>query len=455
MFEYLFTQTPFRFFTEGLWRDEAFSVFLAEKGIAGIITTTVNDFNPPLYYFLLYFWMGIFGQSEVAIRSISVIFYVLSVFCVYEIFKLVLKKTHFQSAIYTALFACNPLLLYYAFEARMYTMLLFFALASTYLLLKKESRFYLLVLVLGLYTHYFMMLVVASQFLYLVLVEWKNEKQFFQNQFFRSQILSGLLFLPWLVYFLSQNASVSGEFWIERLKEEEKKLIPAYLFSGMDKDYYAPVEWNKALASLLKNFSIFAWLTMFIGVFFSWKKNMLPKPHLLFFISFALPVVAVLVATDFFKPLFLPRYLITASAMLSLCLVLSISVMPRLLKFAFIGMFIFFLFQFNTIQLEYRNRGKMRELAQELLPVMKPVDVVYFTNDLDLLDGMYYFGKDRTFIYGMTYGEIPVYVGKVVIPPTVVREYFPAFPAKAYVIEHSGKKEFRIESDFTGLYSAK
>ncbi len=455
MFDYLFTQTPLRFFTEGLWRDEAFSVFLAERGIAGIVTTTVHDFNPPLYYILLYFWMGIFGQSEVSIRSISVIFFVLSVFCVYEVFKLVFKKSHFQSAIYTTIFAFNPLLVYYAFEARMYTMLLFFALASTYFLLKNESKYYLLVVLLGLYTHFFMMLVVASQFLYLVLVEWRNEKQFLKNQFLRLQVVSGLLFIPWLVYFLSQNSSVSGEFWIEQLKDEENKLIPAYLFSGMDKDYYAPVEWNKALASILKNFSIFAWLTMFIGVFFSWKKDTLPKPHLLFFISFVVPVFAVLLASEYFKPLFLPRYLITASAMLSLCLIVSISAMPRLLKFAFIGMFIFFLFQFNMLQLEYRQRGKMRELSQQLLPVMKPVDVVYFTSELDLLDGMYYFGKDRSFIYGMTYEDIPVYVGKVIIPPSVIRENVPAFPAKAYVIEHSGKKEFRIESDFTGLYSTK
>jgi len=450
MFNYLFTHTPLRFFTEGLWRDEAFSVFLAEKGTAEIITTTVLDFNPPLYYILLYFWMSLFGQSEVAIRSFSVIFYVLAVFCVYEIFKLILKKNHFQSALYTVLFALNPLLLYYAFEARMYTMLLFFAMASTYFLLKKESRFYLLVLVLGLYTHYFMMLVVASQFLFLVLLEWRNKKQFFKNKFLKLQIIAGLLFLPWFVYFISQNHSISGDFWIDALKEDEIKLIPAYLFSGMDKDFYAPVEWNKALLSILNNFSIFTWLTIFIGIFFSWRKNMLPRTHLLFFISFVTPVFAVLIASEYFKPLFLPRYLITASAMVSLCILAAISVMPRLLKLAFIGMFIFFILQFNAIQLEYRNRGGMRDLAREVLPMMKPNDVIYFTNELDLLDGMYYFGKERAFIYGKTYDKIPVYVGKVIIPPTVIRENFPKYPAKAYVIEHSGKKKYRVESDFTG-----
>lgn len=450
MLNYLFTQTPLRFFCEGLWRDEAFSLFLAEKSLGEIITLTVLDFNPPLYYFLLHFWIGLFGTSELAMRSLSALFYIVGVFAVYEIFRLVLKKTHLQTAFYTALFAFNPILIYYAFEARMYTMLLCFSLVSTYFLLKKQPMAYLLVLIAGLYTHYFMILVLISQFIFIVLMEIKDKKSFHKNKIIVYQFVAGLLFLPWAVYFLSQNANINGEFWITGFRKGEVSMVPGYLFSGLDKDFYAPVRWDKGLQSLLKNFALFTWVTFAIGGFFAWRKKVLPKTHVLFFLSYIIPTFLV-VATIDYKPLFLPRYLIAASAMLSLSVLVSISSMPRLVKVGFFIVFIFFIYQFNVLQLEYRNRGGMRELAKDVLPMMKMNDVIYVTNELDLLDAMYYFGKDRVFIYGKTYDQIPVYVGKVIIPPSVVKSTLPRFPSKAFVIENSKNKIYKIESDFDSL----
>lgn len=448
MLNYLFTQTPLRYFCEGLWRDEIFSLFLAERPLGEIISLTVKDFNPPLYYFILHFWIGLFGTSEIALRSLSVLFYVIGVFCVYEIFKVILKKTHLQSAFYTALFVMNPIVLYYAFEGRMYSMLFCMTMLSTFFLLRKQSMPYLISLILGLYTHYFFILIFASQFLYLVVFELRQKQSLIKSDLIKKQIYAGLLFLPWFVFFLSQNSEVSGDFWISRLMKSQVLLIPSYLYSGIDKDFWAPLKQNPILFSYLRNFTLFFWVTILVGAFYSWKKRIVSHANQLFFLTFIVSILGVIVVSEF-KPLFVPRYLIAASAMLSLTLILSIMSMPRLIQIAFFSILIFFSFQMNSIQLEYRNRGLMRDMAKEVAPLLQKQDVIYVTSELDIFDAMYYFGKERSFLYGMTYDEIPSYVGKVLIPPELIKTELPMYPKKAFIIENSGKKQYRVESNFS------
>ena len=65
MLNFIFTKTPLFFLTQSFWRDEAFSYFMAKKNISEIIFLTAKDFNPPLYYSILHFWIKIFGGSEI------------------------------------------------------------------------------------------------------------------------------------------------------------------------------------------------------------------------------------------------------------------------------------------------------------------------------------------------------------------------------------------------------
>src|SRR3989339_1180240 len=144
MLNFIFTKTHLFFFTQSFWRDEAFSYFMAKKNVSEIIFLTAKDFNPPLYYLILHFWIKIFGGSEIALRSLSIIFFWATIYVAFlflnDIFKIKLKKSFF----YLIFFIVNPLLLYYAFEARMYTMFAFFASLSYYAFFKKDYRLYLL-----------------------------------------------------------------------------------------------------------------------------------------------------------------------------------------------------------------------------------------------------------------------------------------------------------------------
>src|SRR5919109_511127 len=64
---------------QSLWNDEGTSVALAPLNLDAITNAAARDIHPPLYYYLLHFWMPLVGNTEYAIRFLSVIAGVLTV----------------------------------------------------------------------------------------------------------------------------------------------------------------------------------------------------------------------------------------------------------------------------------------------------------------------------------------------------------------------------------------
>lgn len=123
------------------WYDEACSWFSAKQEFPiGIIDNLLNlDLqHTPLYFFVLHFWMKIFGNSEVAIRSFSVIFGILTVPLVYVVSKKIAsnKITIFS----TLVTAVSPLLVFFSVEARMYPIVVFLVMLSINYLIDFEQK---------------------------------------------------------------------------------------------------------------------------------------------------------------------------------------------------------------------------------------------------------------------------------------------------------------------------
>ena len=102
-------------FTASLWGDESFAAILAQKNLIDIVKIVSHDTSPPGYYFCLHLWMKIFGTSEVAIRSLSFLFFLGTVAFIFLLAKYLWgKKAAIQAAILTL---TNPFLFAYAFAA--------------------------------------------------------------------------------------------------------------------------------------------------------------------------------------------------------------------------------------------------------------------------------------------------------------------------------------------------
>src|SRR3989344_4773097 len=154
MWNMLLTHTPILYFVQSFWRDEAFSVLAAQKPLSFIITNL--GFEPPVYYTLLHFWIRLFGDSEVATRSLSFLGFMLATVVVIEWAGKLYKK-HWLSWYVPLFFVLNPMLLYYAFEVRTYGWYTFFATAMLFAYTSKNWRWFTVFSTLGFYTHVYLL----------------------------------------------------------------------------------------------------------------------------------------------------------------------------------------------------------------------------------------------------------------------------------------------------------
>jgi len=217
----------YRLAGQSLWSDEGNSVALAQAGLGEIASRTALDIHPPLYYWLLHGWMRLFGDSEIAVRSLSVVASVLLVAVVYQLgARLFDVRVGFLAAFIAAV---SPFQIYYAQETRMYALLALLGALTVWAtiglmddwarvtrsvksgnagsgirypsLITRHSLLYVVAATLGLYTHYaFAVILVATNLAFVVWLWWTRG----QGQVARRlvgwlgvQLVPLLLYLPW------------------------------------------------------------------------------------------------------------------------------------------------------------------------------------------------------------------------------------------------------------------
>ena len=140
--------------------DEVWSIKTAGLNYSSRLAALKADVHPPVYFDILNLWIRLFGTSERAVRSLSALFYLLSVFAVYGIGReLYGTKTALLCA---AIYLSSPLAILSSQFARMYSLLSLLSILSTWLYLQfsinpRDSRLlfalYIAVNILGTFTH--------------------------------------------------------------------------------------------------------------------------------------------------------------------------------------------------------------------------------------------------------------------------------------------------------------
>jgi hypothetical protein len=121
---------------KGMWLDETFSVWLAGHSVAEMMQWIVKiDQHPPLYYFLLHYWIALKGDTtSYYVRLLSVLFGAGAIPIIYLIGKRMAGVKMGLAAAF--ILAFSPFHIYYAQETRMYTLLMFNAAVAIYALVR-------------------------------------------------------------------------------------------------------------------------------------------------------------------------------------------------------------------------------------------------------------------------------------------------------------------------------
>ena len=209
----------YRLGVSSLWYDETVSTFLARQDLIDLTRHTAGDIHPPLYYYLLHFWIQFAGSSEFAFAFVSLAFDIILIALVYRVAREWLNAN--VALIAAFLVAISPYNLWYSQEVRMYTMGATLGLTSVYFFVRllcrqstvdSRQKFlprdfiaYAIVSALGMYTlYYFAFLLVFEN---LVALVWLIRNSKFAIQNFKSQF--GIWDLGFWIWFCSQLAIVA------------------------------------------------------------------------------------------------------------------------------------------------------------------------------------------------------------------------------------------------------
>lgn len=187
---------------EGLWLDEILTfINYARLPFGENVTTYANENQHFLYSLMAHVCFSIFGENAWALRLPAVIFGVGSIGALYLLGKLVAGAR--EGLFAAALFAFSYHHVWFSQNARGYTGLLFWAILSSYFLLRAFDTghrrlwvFYAVSVTLGVYTHITMAFVIVGQlvvYAWMALWKWRSEGAIRWDGFFWGYCLGGLL----------------------------------------------------------------------------------------------------------------------------------------------------------------------------------------------------------------------------------------------------------------------
>ena len=107
---------------QSFWQDEALTAYEAQLPLGAMINTVVHvETTPPLYFVLIWAWAHVFGNGEVALRSVSMLAGVALVPISYLAARDLVSP---RAGVFAAAFVTfNPFLIWYSQEARAYMLL--------------------------------------------------------------------------------------------------------------------------------------------------------------------------------------------------------------------------------------------------------------------------------------------------------------------------------------------
>lgn len=383
---------------EGLWYDEVYSAAMAERTVPEIVRLTTHDVHPPLYYVLLRGFRLVLGGSERALRLLSLVGAVsLVALGAGPIRRMWGDAT---ARLYATITLVTPAVLIYAHEARMYTLLMAAvtaAVAYGWLALRdNRTRDWICLGISSLaaaYLHYYGVL--AGVLLYLILgVRILTRRIAVLRPFLLSAGCVVLAYLPWLVFFLRQAMNVRKAFWINPI--DPVTVLGAFCVSFSYKDFFPAVPWFVVLATCLT-----CGLLLF-GVFCPRTRRLHEEGAflLLAILVFDGTLLASIVVSVVFAPVFIPRYMLACTGPVILAMSVSVRLIP-IRAFRVAAMILFIALNAPVMKDVYTQRfnGLTREMAGDLREAVQPGDLIVTSDCFAMGPCVHYVRQGRHLFY--------------------------------------------------------
>ena len=424
------------YLTRGFWGDEAWTSLISQLPYKEMLKTTAADFHPPGYYTIIEAVYKFLPPTEIVTRSISIIFYLLTIFMVFKLASYVRGKQF--GLLSAAVVAVNPIFFIYAFEARNYTMFAFAATGSVFFLIELSKQFtlrrafaFILFSTLGIYTHYYMFFILAVQGLYLVLFDRGILLKMIGVYF-----VVGVLYLPWIPFLLGQLNSVAGDYWIGGIDRRTHYEAFLRILGGEHKNAYRPWLFGLSISLLA------------IGVAQHTLRHKFERPYLLTWLWAIVPfVLATLPGFRVgeiqlpFRSIFFWRYLTGASVPLAMVMVHTAQNFPKYLMWVSVGSVIVLslavdFLTFARVPYSFREAYREKVVGQiqaddKIVTVLPSfAEVAYYRNRLGLNNDLVVSPEGLVQYSGKSLLDAYVANGMVTISDKIDGRYFELKPGQ-------------------------
>jgi uncharacterized membrane protein len=373
---------------QSLWLDEIISVLSSapSKSLSDIISHYQGDPHPPLFFFILHYWMGLFGYNELSARLLVAVIGILSVLAAYFLGKECFNRN--TGLIASAVVAFNHFNIRFSHEVRPYILLCLASILSYTFFIrlikhqtKKNIIFYSLTSAFLIYTHYYGLFILLSQIIFLLFYFFSEEK-ISRKEIFKSFIISGvivlILYTPWIPTIIRMIKRKSH--WIQKSPDPDFFIKSFGAFLG--KEPYLVVLFTGLILLL-------------IFYFILPKKHNLFNEDVLFKLNIAVPAIFCWLFFSLFLPYFrsitaIPMYInrYTTGTFPAVIILAAISI--ELIKSkTFKRMVIFSILLASTVNLfyhkDYYNRimkAQWRSVVDLVIKEKKRKNNIYvFSND--------------------------------------------------------------------------
>lgn len=376
----------FRLGSQSLWFDEGWSWHLATMPLAEMIEVTAGDRSPVLYYGLLHGWMGLVGQSEFAMRYLSVFADVVTLALLLAFGRGLMRGKsgpRWGYSIPALLWAVSPMAIWFAQETRMYALVGTFCMASSYALWRwvepsastRAARTPWLItsascLAAAIHSHYYAIFLLPAHGC--IVLGWAvSTRQIKRYVLPYTLAVVGIMttVIPWLIYAARGFAYSDGfVFPLNTIDGRLMEWARAFISGG----FSAPsvTQWQLLLGlALALQILAFAWLRRWRALMFVLAIAILPLLSATIAVRLVYP----------YKSVFHARYLIYAAP--ALCLLFA-AVRPRLsllAPFALLAMWL------PNVIANYTDpnitRDDTRAAVQHITEALAPGDVVVMQRD--------------------------------------------------------------------------
>jgi uncharacterized membrane protein len=276
-----------------LWYDENFSLILSRLPLDRMLTATMGDVHPPLYYLLIWPLGQLDSIPAWTIRLPSVLFSLAALWLFWRVMGRLYVPARVQ-VIALALMVVLPFQIHYAQEARMYSLLEAEVLLALLCVLERRWFWLAVASVAMLYTQnyavYYLPCIALAGLLYNHRSHWTPMIVYF--------VLAGIAWLPWMFVMFSQMELINGNYWLYDITPGSV----LYTFFQIFWAFSIPFQAYTAVITVT-----LAWVM--VGAWTMVSNRPIRSDVILLILAFG-PILLAIVASLFWQPMLLFRPLI-------------------------------------------------------------------------------------------------------------------------------------------------